>query len=72
VDGKTTITTKEADGMAVLVEGVRDGLTSATDTGKEMGLSTGTISKMATRAIEEGHMDTPTRGKCQPLATHPT
>jgi len=58
--------------MAILVEGVRDGLTSATDAGKEMGLSTGTISKMATRAIEAGHMDTPTRGNCQSLATRTT
>ena len=61
-DGKTTITTKEADGMAVLIEWVRDGLTSATDIGKEMGLSTGQVSKMAKRAIEAGRLRKDGRG----------
>jgi len=56
-DGKTIITTKEADGLAVLIEWVRDGLTTPTDIGKEMGLSTGQVSKMANRSIEAGNED---------------
>jgi hypothetical protein len=55
-DGKTTITTKEADGLAVLIEWVKDGLTSPTEIGKEMGLSTGQASKMANKAIEAGKL----------------
>ena len=61
-DGKTTITTKEADGMAVLVEWVRDGLTTPTDIGKEMGLSTGQVSKMAKRAMDAGLLKKDGRG----------
>ena len=65
-DGKTTITTKEADGMAVLIEWVRDGLTSATEIAKEMGLSTGQVSKMANRAIEAGRLKKQGRGYALP------
>jgi hypothetical protein len=65
-DGKTTITTKEADGMAVLVEWVRDGLTTPTEIGKEMGLSTGQASKMANRAIEAGKLRKDGRGYALP------
>ena len=65
-DGKTSITTKEADGMAVLVEWVRDGLTTPTEIGKEMGLSTGQASKMATRAIEAGMLRKDGRGYALP------
>jgi hypothetical protein len=61
-DGKTIITTKEADGMAVLVEWVRDGLTTPTDIGKEMGLSTGQVSKMAKRAMDAGLLKKDGRG----------
>ena len=53
-DGIVTITTKEADGIAVLVQWVADGLTSATDIASEMGLSKGTISKLARKAITAG------------------
>jgi hypothetical protein len=55
-DGKTSVTTKEADGMAVLIEWVKDGLTSAEDIAREMGVSKGTISKMAKRAMEAGRL----------------
>lgn len=51
-DGNVSITTKEADGIAVLVQWVEDGLTSATDIAQEMGISKGTVSKLAKRAIE--------------------
>jgi len=53
-NGKTAITTKEADGLAVLIEWVRDGLTTPTEIGKEMGLSAGQVSKMAKRGMEAG------------------
>ena len=66
VDGKTTITTKEADGMAVLVEWVRDGLTTPTEIGKEMGLSTGQASKMAKRAMDAGLLKKDGRGYALP------
>jgi len=65
-DGLTTITTNEADGMAVLIEWVRDGLTTPTDIGKEMGLSTGQVSKMASRAIETGKLRKDGRGYALP------
>lgn len=65
-NGKTTITTKEADGMAVLVEWVRDGLTTPTEIGKEMGLSTGQVSKMASKAIEAGRLRKDGRGYALP------
>jgi len=55
-DGKVSITTKEADGIAVLVQWVEDGLTSATDIASEMGLSKGTVSKLAKKAIEAGRL----------------
>jgi hypothetical protein len=64
--GKTTIITKEADGMAVLIEWVRDGLTTPTEIGKEMGLSTGQVSKMATRATEAGMLRKDGRGYALP------
>lgn len=65
-NGKTIITTKEADGMAVLVEWVRDGLTTPTEIGKEMGLSTGQVSKMACRAMEAGKLRKDGRGYALP------
>jgi hypothetical protein len=55
-DGKVSITTKEADGIAVLIQWVGDGLTSATDIATEMGLSKGQVSKMAKKAIESGRL----------------
>jgi hypothetical protein len=61
-DGLVDITTKEADGMAVLIEWVRDGLSSCTQLAKEMGLSEGTVSKMAKRAIEAGRLRKEGRG----------
>jgi len=53
-DGKVSITTKEADGLSVFRQWVEDGLTSATDIAQEMGLSKGTISKMAKKAEAAG------------------
>ncbi|MEY2907433.1 MAG: hypothetical protein RLZZ408_1904 [Verrucomicrobiota bacterium] len=61
-DGKVSICTKEADGLAVLVEWVRDGLTSARDIAAEMGITPGTVSKLAKRAIEAGRLRKEGRG----------
>jgi hypothetical protein len=61
-DGKTAITTKEADGLAMLIEWVRDGLTTPTEIGKEMGLSVGQVSKMAKRGMEAGLLKKDGRG----------
>jgi hypothetical protein len=61
-DGKVSITTKQADGLAVLVEWVRDGLSSAREIAHEMGITPGTVSKMAKRAIEAGRLKKEGRG----------
>jgi hypothetical protein len=55
-DGKITITHREADGLTVLIEWVRNGITSASEIADEMGLSKGQVSKMATRAIQLGKL----------------
>lgn len=55
-DGKVKITYKEADRIDVLVQWVADGLTGATDIASEMGISKGTVSKLATKAIEAGRL----------------
>jgi putative DNA primase/helicase len=55
-DGKVKITYKEADGIAVLLQWVEDGLTGATDIASEMGISKGQVSKLAKKAIEAGRL----------------
>lgn len=55
-EGKVNISTKEADGMAVLIQWVRDGMTSCSEIAEAMGLSKSQVSKMATRAIEAGQL----------------
>ena len=65
-DGKVSVSTKEADGMAVLIQWVSDGITSCEDLAKEMGVSKGTISKMARRAIEAGRLRKDGRGYALP------
>jgi hypothetical protein len=61
-DGKVSISTKEADGLAVMIEWVRDGLTGAREIAAEMGMSPGAVSKMAKRAIEAGRLRKEGRG----------
>jgi hypothetical protein len=53
-DNQIQISYKEADGLMVLVEWVKSGLTSASDIAEEMGISKGQVSKMARKAIERG------------------
>ena len=48
--------TSDADGMEVVIQWVRDGLTSPSDIAVEMGLSKGTVSKLASRAIGLGRL----------------
>jgi hypothetical protein len=48
------ITHKEADGIMVLVDWVKFGLSSASDIAEEMGMSKGQVSKMAKKAIDAG------------------
>jgi len=65
-DGKVSVTTREADGMAVLIQWVADGITSCEDLAREMDFSKGTISKMAKRAIEAGKLRKEGRGYALP------
>jgi hypothetical protein len=53
-DGAVHISTKEASGMDVFRQWIEDGLTGAEDIAREMGVSKGTISKMAKKAMEAG------------------
>jgi Mn-dependent DtxR family transcriptional regulator len=48
------INTREASSIEVFRQWVEDGLTSAEDISREMGVSKGTVSKMAKRAMKEG------------------
>jgi hypothetical protein len=54
VDGKTRITHREADAMAVFRQWVENGLAGCGEISEEMGVTRGTVSKMATRAEKEG------------------
>lgn len=53
-ENQILITHKEADGIMVLVNWVKTGLTSASDISDEMGISKGQVSKMAKKAIDSG------------------
>jgi len=47
---------KEANREDVILQWVRDSLTSCDAIAREMGLSNGTISKLATKLIKEGKL----------------
>jgi hypothetical protein len=55
-NGKIDIDAKVADGLTVFLQWVADGLSSATDIAAEMGISKGTVSKMAKKAAEAGRL----------------
>lgn len=59
---RTIVTFKEADSMLAVVDWVRDGLTSCSDIAEEMGVSKGYVSKLATRAMEQGLLKKKGRG----------
>ena len=48
------INTREASSIEVFRQWLEDGLTSAEDIARKMGVSKGTVSKMAKRAMKEG------------------
>jgi hypothetical protein len=48
------VSCKEAKRVDVILQWIRDGLDTATDIAKEMGISPGQISKLATQLIQEG------------------
>ena len=55
-NGKIAIDAKVADGLTVFLQWVADGLSRATDIAAEMGISKGTVSKMAKKAAEAGRL----------------
>ena len=59
---QTIITIEKASRADVILQWVRDGLTSCGDIAKEIGVSAGTVSKLATKLIKEGKL-TKTRGR---------
>ena len=59
---KTLITYREADSMAIFRYWIENDLTSCEDIAKEMGVSKGTISKWATKAIKDGWLKKDGRG----------
>jgi DNA-binding NarL/FixJ family response regulator len=54
--GETSVQYSETSSDETILQWVRDGLDSATEIAKEMGVSTGTISKRAARLIEAGRL----------------
>lgn len=54
VNGSVEVATQPASSMAIFRQWIEDGLTSAEDIAKEMGVSKGTVSKWAKKAIEAG------------------
>jgi RecA-family ATPase/biotin operon repressor len=65
-DGKVSLEIQQADADEVLLQWVRDGLTSATEIAEELGLSKGQVSKRASRLIAEGRLVKSGRGYALP------
>lgn len=61
-DGVVRVTTRAASSLDVFRQWIEDGLTSANDLALEMGVSKGTISKWAKKAIEAGWLTKEGRG----------
>ena len=55
-NGDVDVSTRQADGLDMLVQWVRNGLTSCSEISEEMGLSKGAVSKMATKLIDLGRL----------------
>jgi hypothetical protein len=62
LDGTVKIETEEASSNDVIVQWVRDGLTSASDIAAEMSISKGMVSRRAARLIEAGRLEKQGRG----------
>ena len=61
-NGKVVVRHRVGDPYEALIDWVKNGLTSATDIAKEMGVAVGTISKLATKAIKAGKLCKDGRG----------
>ena len=57
-NGDVEISAKQADGIDMLLQWARDGLTSCSEIAEEMGLSEGAVSKMATKLAELARLKT--------------
>jgi hypothetical protein len=57
-NGDVEISAKQADGIDMVLQWVRDGLTSCSEIAEDMGLSKGAVSKMATKLAELGRLKT--------------
>jgi hypothetical protein len=66
-DGAVDIDTREADGLEMVVQWVKDGLTSATDIAAEMGVSKGKVSKMARALMDQERLRKNGRDYALPL-----
>ncbi len=51
---KTLISCKQADSLEIFRQWIRDGLTTCSELAEEMGVSKGTVSKMAKKALDAG------------------
>jgi putative DNA primase/helicase len=59
---KVLVTFKEASRADVVLQWVRDGLSTCSEIAREMGISNGQVSKIATRLISEGRLAKSNRG----------
>jgi putative DNA primase/helicase len=59
---KVAVTYKEASRADVVLQWVRDGLSTRSEIAREMGVSNGAVSKIATRLINEGKLTKNNRG----------
>ena len=57
-NGDVEISSKQADGIDMVLQWVRDGLTSCSEIAEEMGLSKGNVSRMAKKLAELGRLKT--------------
>jgi len=62
--------TTNADTIKVVIQWVRDGLTSATEIAKEIGITQGAVSKLAARAIKLGRLSKKGREYFEPAFTY--
>lgn len=60
--GKATVTYKQAEGEEAVLSWVRHGLSTCSEIAEEMGLSKGTVSKLATKLIEAKRLKKDGRG----------
>ena len=54
--GEVEISSKQADGLDMVFRWVEDGLTSCSEIAEEMGLSKGTVSRMAKKLVKAGRL----------------